>query len=435
MIMNPEMVALVGIAVLIFLIMIGVPVAFAFIIVGFFGIIYLESFSIALSTLRTIPYRWAVTYELAPVVLFILMAAFVSQGGIAKALYDSVNKWLGKIRGSLAMATVIACGAFATVSGSSVATAGAMGSISLPEMKKHKYDERLAAGSTAAGGTIGILIPPSVAFIIYGILVEESIGKLFIAGIIPGLMEILSYIIVIAVMVRIFPEWAPIGVSFSLKEKISSLAPIWPVLLLAIVVLGGIYGGIFTPTEAGGIGATVAFLILLVNKRMTRKVFATSFLEAGALTCAIFLIIIGAMVFNRFLALSGLTGIIAEIAAKVGSPYEFLFYMLIVYLILGCFMDPLAMIILTIPIVLPMLDVLDINLIWFGVIAVRMMEVGMITPPVGLNLFTIRAASPDVSSINIIKGAIPFLIMDLILISLLIIFPQISLYLPLGMKR
>ena len=434
LIMAPELVGVLGIVALIFLIALGVPVAFSFIIAAFFGIIYLESFWIALSTLRTIPYRWAVTYELAPVVLFILMAALVSQGGVAKILYEAANRWVGKIRGSLAMATVFACGAFATVSGSSVATAGAMGAIALPEMKKHHYDERLAAGSAAAGGTLGILIPPSVSFIIYGILVEQSIGKLFIAGILPGIMEIISYVVVIVIIVQLRPSWAPAGVSYTLKEKLSSLRPIWAVLVLAIVVLWGIYGGIFTPTEAGGIGATAAFFILVINKRMTRKVFLTALLEAGTLTCAIFLIIIGAMVFNRFLALSGLTDKIAEIARIFNSPIQFLVFMMVVYLILGCFMDPMAMIILTIPIVLPMLEELDINLIWFGVIAVRMMEVGMITPPVGLNLFTIRAVNPDVPSIKIIQGAIPFLIADLICIVLLIAVPQISLFLPEGMK-
>lgn len=432
--MSPELVGVLGIMALLVLILIGVPVAFSFIIVAFFGIIYLESFTIALSALRTIPYRWAVTYELAPVVLFILMAAFVSQGGAAKILYEAANKWLGKIRGSLAMATVVACGAFATVCGSSVATAGAMGSIALPEMKKHNYDEGLAAGCAAAGGTLGILIPPSISFIIYGILVEESIGKLFMAGILPGIMEIVSYIIVITIIVRLRPSWAPVGASYSFKEKISSLRPIWAVIVLAIVVLWGIYGGIFTPTEAGGIGATAAFIILLINRGMTRKIFFTSLLEAGTLTCAIFLIIIGAMIFNRFLALSGMTDRIADVAKLFTTPFQFLGFMVIVYLILGCIMDPMAMIILTIPIVLPMLKALDINLIWYGVLCVRMMEVGMITPPVGLNLFTIRAVNPDVPSIKIIKGAIPFLIADLICVTLLIIFPQISLFIPLRMK-
>ena len=433
--MTPEMVGVLGIILLVVLIAIGVPVAFAFMIIAFFGIVHMEGFSIAMSTLKTIPYRWAVTYELAPVVLFILMAALVSQGGVARILYDAVNKWMGKIRGSLAMATVIACGAFATVSGSSVATAGAMGSIALPEMKKYNYDERLAAGCAAAGGTIGILIPPSVSFIIYGILVEESVGKLFIAGILPGLMEIISYSLVIFIMVRLNPTWAPIGASYSLKEKFASLGPVWGVMLLSFVVLGGIYGGIFTPTEAGGIGATAGFFILIANKRMNRTVFFEALKEAGTLTCALFLIIIGAMVFNRFLALSGMTDIIAGVASSFGTAIHLLLFMLVIYFILGCFMDPMAMIILTIPIVLPMLEVLDINLIWFGVIAVRMMEVGMITPPVGLNLFAIRAVNPDVPSINIIKGAIPFLIADIICIALLILFPQISLYLPLGMNR
>lgn len=425
-----EFAGLLGVFVLIGVLAIGVPITFAFIIVGFFGIIYVDDFSGALSALMTIPYRWAITYELAPVVLFLLMASIVSRGGIAESLYEAVTKWLGQIRGSLAVATVLACGAFATVSGSSIATAGALGGIALPEMKKRNYNLRLGAGCAAAGGTLGILIPPSIPLIIYGILVEESIGRLFMAGVIPGIMEILFYSATIFILVRIHPEWAPVGPSYTLKEKFISLIPVWAVLVLAGVVIGGIYGGVFTPTEAGGIGASVAFFIILSKRAMTFKGFLASILEAGSLSASLFMIIIGAMIFNRFMVLSGLIDRVGEVAMLFQNPYSFLLFMAFVYLILGCFIEPLPMIILTIPIVLPMLEILNINLIWFAIIAVRMMEVGLITPPVGMNLFTISAVNPDIPSLEIIKGIVPFLIADFICILLLIFFPQLSLFLP-----
>lgn len=430
-----ELVGILGIGGLLALIIAGVPIAFSFIIVASAGLLYLESVGVVLSTFQTIPYRWAASYELSCIVLFILMATFASHSGLAEVLYDAANKWLGKIRGSLAMATVVACGAFATISGSSIATAGAMGKIVLPEMKKLKYDERLAAGCAAAGGTLGILIPPSISFVIYAVLVEASIGALFMAGIFPGLMEIISYMIVIALLLRIFPDWAPIGLSYSIKAKLSSLALVWPVALVAVVVLGGIYMGVFTPTEAGGIGVTATFLILLSTRRMSRKIFFGSLAEAGKLTCAIYLIIIGAMVFNRFLAIAGTMDLIGRQAELFATPITFLLFVMLVYFILGMFMDPMAMIILTIPIFLPIISKLGISFIWYGVICVRMMEVGMITPPVGLNLFTIHAVNPDVPSLQIIKGAIPFVIMDIICIALLIIFPQISLWLPSTMMK
>lgn len=428
--MSPEFIGILGILALVFLIILGVPIAFSFIIVAFSGIFYMESFGVALSTLKTIPYRWAVTYELAPVVLFITMATIISQGGVGEDLYEAVSKWLGKLRGSLAMATVVACGAFATVSGSSTATAGAMGKIALPEMKKHNYDMRLGAGSAAAGGTLGILIPPSITFIIYGILVEESIARLFIAGIFPGIMEVVSYIFAIIVMVSIFPTWAPLGGSFSFKDKLFALGPIWAVLVLAIIVVGGIYGGFFTPTEAGGIGATAAFLIMVIKRKMTKKLLVISLLEGATLACALFFIIIGAMVFNRFLALSGVIEVITAVAGIFSSPLKFLFFIMFVYFVLGIFMDGLAMLILTLPLILPILKIFDINLIWFGVLAVNSIEIGMITPPMGLNLFTIRAVNPDIPSKSIIVGTIPFLIADLICLVFLVLFPQISLFLP-----
>jgi len=430
-----ELVGILGIGGLLALIIAGVPIAFSFIIVASAGLLYLESVGVVLSTFQTIPYRWAASYELSCIVLFILMATFASHSGLAEVLYDAANKWLGKIRGSLAMATVVACGAFATISGSSIATAGAMGKIVLPEMKKLKYDERLAAGCAAAGGTLGILIPPSISFVIYAVLVEASIGALFMAGIFPGLMEIISYMLVIALLLRIFPGWAPIGLSCSIKAKLSSLALVWPVALVAVVVLGGIYMGVFTPTEAGGIGVTATFLILLSTRRMSRKIFFGSLAEAGKLTCAIYLIIIGAMVFNRFLAIAGTMDLIGRQAELFGTPITFLLFVMLVYFILGMFMDPMAMIILTIPIFLPIISKLGISFIWYGVICVRMMEVGMITPPVGLNLFTIHAVNPDVPSLQIIKGAIPFVIADIICIAILIVFPQISLWLPSTMMK
>jgi C4-dicarboxylate transporter DctM subunit len=426
-----ELIGLIGVFVLVLVLAIGVPIALSFIIVGFFGIIYVDDFSGALSAMMTIPYRWAVTYELAPVVLFLLMAAIVSRGGVAESLYEAVTKWLGRIRGSLAVATVLACGAFATVSGSSIATAGAMGGIALPEMKKRKYDMRMAAGAAAAGGTIGILIPPSIPLIVYGILVEESIGRLFIAGVIPGIMEIISYALTIFIIVRIRPQWAPIGPSYTFRAKMKSLLPVWAVLVLALVIIGGIYGGVFTPTEAGAIGASTAFLIVLLTRHtMTFKDFVTALLEAGSLSASLFMIIIGAMIFNRFMVLSGLIAKVGEVAAFFESPASFLLFMAGVYFILGCFIEPLPMIILTLPIVLPILEHLAINLIWFAIVAVRMMEVGLITPPVGMNLFTISAVNPDIRTIEIIKGVLPFLAADIVCILLLIFFPQLSLFLP-----
>jgi tripartite ATP-independent transporter DctM subunit len=358
------------------------------------------------------------------------MGAVVSNTGVSGELYSTAYKWIGHLRGGLAMSTVAACAGFSAICGSSMATAATMARVALPEMQKHHYDPKLATGVIAAGGTMGILIPPSMGFILYGIICEQSVGKLFMAGIIPGILMTIFYIALIYLMCRINPSLGPAGPSTGLREKIFSLKNTWAMLALFLIVMGGIYMGIFTPTEAGAIGAFGSIVISFVGRWLTWKNLSSSIIETAQTSAMIVFMIIGAFIFMRFLAISNLPFLMGEIVSGLAVPkYVILLAIVALYIILGCFLDIFAAIILTCPIIFPTILALEFDPIWFGVIMVRLMEVGLVTPPFGMNVF-VMASVTDIPVGTMFRGVLPFVVTDIVHIALLILVPAISLFLP-----
>jgi C4-dicarboxylate transporter DctM subunit len=429
--MTPMTVGFLGIGILFLFLFLGMPIGIAMGMVGFAGFAYLRGFDSALGVLTTVPYTTFASYSFSVVPLFILMGAFCFYAGLSKDLYYTVNRWLGHLRGGLAMATVGGCAGFAAVSGSSVATAATMGTVALPEMKRYGYDPALATGSVAAGGTIGILIPPSVGFIVYGIITEQSIGKLFLAGFIPGILEAVFYIVTISIICRINPRLGPPGPRSTWMERIGALKNTWIVLLLFSLVLGGLYFGVFTPTEAGGIGAFGAFIFALGRRKLGWQDFKGSLLETLRNTAMILIIVLGAMILGYFLAISRVTFVIADtIGGLELNRYIILISILVFLLFLGTVLDAPAMILLVTPIFYPIVTKLGFDPIWFGVIMIRMCEIALITPPVGLNVFVIKGVAKDVSMYTVFRGIIPFLIADICEVALLVAVPQLSLFLP-----
>ncbi len=421
----------IGIGVLILLLFSGIPIGVAMGATGLAGMFLVAGIKAGLGLIERIPYDTVANYTISVVPLFILMGSFCFYAGISQDLYRAVYKWIGHLRGGLAMATVGACAGFAAVSGSSLATAATMGTIALPEMRKYGYDDRLATGAVAAGGTMGILIPPSVILIIYGVITEQSIGKLFLAGFIPGLLEALFYMITIHLIVLWNPSIGPPGPKTSLYEKFTSFKDIWIVIALFLIVIGGIYFGVFSPTEAGGIGAFGAFLFALGRKKLNRTIFFESLIETGKTSAMIFIIIIGASLLGSFLAVTRVPYALADaVSALPVNRYIILILIIIVYIFLGMIMDSMAMVLLTVPIFFPVIKSLGFDPIWFGIIIVRVTEIGLITPPVGLNVFILKGIIPDVPISTIFKGIIPFFIADLCHIALLISVPELTLFLP-----
>jgi C4-dicarboxylate transporter DctM subunit len=433
--MTPLTIGYIGIVVLVILLFSGIHIGVVMGVIGFLGIACISGWDGGFAVLRTVPFTTFANYGMSVVPLFILMGVFCFYSGISKELYDCVHKWLGQLRGGLAMATVGACALFAAISGSSLATAATMGSVALPEMKRYRYDPALAAGSISAGGTMGILIPPSIPLVIYGILTSESIGKLLMAGIIPGILQAVFYIITIHILCLWRPSLGPPGPKSSLMEKVVSLKAIWAVVVLFTLVIGGIYFGFFSPTEAAGVGACGACIFALMRRRLSWRSFQESITSSIKTTAMIFVIFLGAMILGYFFAVTRLP---FEMASFIGglpvNRYAILILILIVYLFLGCIMDSLAMILLTVPIFYPLIKTLGFDPIWFGIIVVRAMEIGLITPPVGLNVFIIQGITKDVPMYTIFWGIVPFLIADFCHVTLLIVVPQIATFLPGLMK-
>lgn len=429
--MSTLVVGFLGIIALIAILLTGMPIGVAMGLVGVAGLWYLLGLDVGLSILMTAPYDSIAKYGFAVVPLFILMGSFCFRAGVSKNLYHAVNTWIGHFRGGLAMATVGACAGFAAVSGSSLATAATMGTVALPEMKKYKYDESLSTAAIGAGGTLGILIPPSVVLVIYGILTETSIAELFLAGIIPGLLEALFYIVTIMIICRINPKAGPAGPRSNFKAKVGSLKETWPIILLFTIVIGGIYSGIFSPSEAAGVGAFAALIISLLQKKMTRTGFVEALDDSMKATGMIFTIMIGAILLGYFMTTTRLPFDLAEIVSRWEVNRYIVFgAILLVHVILGCIMIPMAMVILTIPIVFPLITSLGFDPIWFGIITVRIFEIAQISPPVGMNLFIVKGVAPGISLSTIIRGIIPFLIADVLHLGLMIAFPEIALWLP-----
>ena len=429
--MSPLTIGLIGFIVLLLLLILRMPIAVAMGVLGVVGMGYVAGWDAGLNLLRTVPYAAVSNYGFSVVPLFILMGNFCFHAGVSRDLYYTVYKWFGQFRGGLAMATVGACAGFAAVSGSSLATAATMGTVALPEMKKYKYDPALATGAITAGGTLGILIPPSVVLVVYGILTEVSIGKLFLAGFIPGVLEAAFYIVTIYIICKRSPLLGPAGARTGLKEKVVALKDTWMILVLFLVVIGGIYMGVFSPTEAAGVGAFGALVLTLSRRRLSSQGFTSSLLETVKTTAMIFTILIGALLFGYFLAVTRIPFELASMASELAvNRYIILGAVVAVYIFLGCLMIPMAMIILTIPIVFPLIIALGFDPIWFGVITVRIFEIAQITPPVGMNVFIIKGVAKDIPMGTIYRGIVPFLVADICHLTLLVVFPQLALFLP-----
>jgi len=413
------------------LLILGMPVAFVLATVGLIGLSLGWGGSIAMNYLATTPYREAAHYTMATVPLFLLMGQFASQGGISRSLFETTYKWVGRLPGGLAMATILASAGFAAASGSSTAAAAAFSPIVLPEMKRYNYNVQLSMGAVAASGTFALMIPPSISFIVYGIITQTSIGKLFIAGIIPGIISAFVYIASIWIRVKINPSLAPLAPSpVSLREKFVSLKNIWTIATLILIVIGGLYGGVFTPTEAGAAGASGALIIVLLRYKMNWAQFQEAVLDSVKITAMIFMIIIGAFMFGYFLTLSKMPqNLIEWISGLNASRWTVLFIILFIYIIFGMFMDQMAIMVLTIPLVFPLITSLQFNPIWFGVVFIKTVEIGLITPPLGLNVYVIHGVTKQPME-EVFKGIFPFFICDVLTLLLLLAFPQIALFLP-----
>ncbi len=422
---------LVGVGLLIVLLFSSMPIGPVMAVIGLVGFSFLVNPNAAFAILGTTPYRTAASHALTTIPLFIFMGLLCFHADLSKDIYTTLRNWLGRLPGGLAMSTVGGCAGFAAVSGSSLATAVTMGTISLPEMRRYKYSDSLACGCVAAGGSIGILIPPSIAFIIYASLTEESIGKLFIAGVIPGLMEALFYIFTIYIICKFKPEMGPPGPSSTFREKIISLKDTWGIIVLFVLVIGGIYAGIFTPTEAAGIGAFGALILGIFKRKLDRQKVLNALADACKNTSMLLLMIIGADIFSYFLTMSQIPFMLSDfVVALPVSPGVTLWAVLCVYIILGCIMPIIPAIVLTIPIFLPVVTGLGYDPIWFGVIVVTMAEIGQITPPVGINVFALAGVAKEVPLGTIFKGILPFVAADIVRVILIFFIPGLALWLP-----
>jgi len=394
------------------------------------GFAYLGGINAALGIMATVPYTTIATYGVAVVPLFLLMGNVASNTGISGDLYKTGHTWMGHLPGGLAMGTIGACAGFAAICGSSIAAAATMSKVVLPEMEKYKYDPKLATGSVAAGGTLGILIPPSLGFIVYGLLTQESIGKLFMAGVFPGVLLVALFIIQIFLLSRRNPHLAPPGPKTTFVKKLASLRFTWAMLLLFILVMGGIYTGLFTPSEAGAIGAFGSIVITFISRKLNKRNLLAAILDTGQTTAMVFLLLVGAMIFMRFLSITKLPFTVADFVSQLAfPPYLLLALIVVIFIIIGMFMEILASMALTLPIIFPVILAVGFDPIWFGVIMVVVCEMGLITPPVGMNIFIIAGVS-NVPAGTIFRGAAPFVFTMLICVVILTIFPQIALYLP-----
>ncbi len=429
--MSPTTVGLVGIVLLLVLLFSRMPVGFVMALVGFLGFSYLVDFRAALSILGKDIFSTFASYSFTVIPLFILMGQIAFYSGISRRLYDTAYAFLGHLPGGLAIATVWACAGFAAICGSTNASAATMATVALPEMKRRGYDRRLATGVVAAGGSLGILIPPSVIFIVYGIATEQSIGKLFLAGILPGLVLSGMFCLTVYLWSIMRPEVAPRGVKVGWKERVRSLSGVVETLILFFLVMGGLFAGFFTPTEAGAVGAGGVIVLALIRRRLSWQGFVQGVMESTRIACMVLMIVAGATVFGHFLAI---TRIPYELASWVSElplpPWAIMALIILVYLIGGCFLDALALILLTIPIFYPIVTSLGFDPIWFGVIIVLVTQMGVITPPVGLNVYVVSGVAKDVPLEEIFKGALPFLISLVVLALLLIPFPKLALFLP-----
>jgi len=430
--------ALMGFAAVLILVLLRMPIAFAMGLVGMIGLMQETSYRGAISMVGRLIIDTTQNYGLSVVPLFILMGLFVNKGGLSRELYKASYSFLGHMRGGLAMATIVACAGFSAICGSSLATAATMSKVAMPQMRKFGYQDSLSTASIAAGGTLGILIPPSVILVIYGLLTETSIGKLFIAGILPGLLGILFYLGAVRYTVARNPAAGPAGERTSWVDRRKALFGVWAVLLLFFLVIGGLYGAFnfeplnltFSPTEAAGMGAMGAFLIALARGMKFSETLSV-LRETAFTTATLFTVLIGAWIFSNFVNLVGLPEALrALVTENAVSPAMVLALILVVYILLGCVFESLSMLLLTVPIFFPLVTSLGYDPVWFGIVVVVVTEISLITPPVGLNVFVLKGVIPDVSTGTIFRGVTPFWIADIFRLALLVAFPVITLYLP-----
>ncbi|WP_108659148.1 TRAP transporter large permease [Acuticoccus kandeliae] len=420
-----------GLVALVALILVGVPIAFAMGLVGSAGLILIMGPRGALSITGQTLFDTGLSYTLSVVPLFILMGNFVTRAGLSDKLYAACYAWLGARRGGLAMATAVACGGFSAVCGSSLATAATIGKVALPSMRRYGTADSLAAGVIAAGGTLGILIPPSVILILYGVTTSQNIGALFIAGIVPGLLGILLYMAAVRVTCLINPAAGPRGPETTMAEKLRATRGVGGVLALFLLVIGGIYAGIFTATEAAGIGAFGAFLIALFSGKLTLRTFGEVLAETATTTTMMFSILIGALIFANFVNVAGLPAAMTSFVEHLAwPPFAILLVILAIYLFLGMVLESLSMVLLTVPIFAPLVGNLGFDLVWFGILVVVMTEISLITPPVGLNVFVLKTVLPDVPLGTIFRGVAPFIAADVVRVALILLIPGLALWLP-----
>jgi tripartite ATP-independent transporter DctM subunit len=430
--------AIIGFVILLVLVFLRVPIAFAMGFVGFAGFGWLSGWQPSLAMVGTLVSDTALSYGLSVVPLFILMGNFVARAGLSGELYDASHAFLGHKRGGLSMATVVACGGFSAICGSSLATAATMSKVALPPMRQYGYADTLATASIAAGGTLGILIPPSVILVIYGLMTETSIRELFAAGFLPGLLGILLYMAAVRYVVWRDPDAGPAVPKRSWPERMQALKGVWGTLLLFAIVMGGIYGGAFTPTEAAGIGAGGAFLIALARRALTWRILYDVLADSARTTAVLFTVLIGALIFSNFVNRAGLPdGLLSLVTGHDLSPVMVIVIILAIYLVLGCVFESLSMLLLTIPIFFPVVKELGFAglggeeiLVWFGIIAVVVTEISLITPPVGLNVFVLSGVVKDVPTSTVFRGVTPFWCADIVRLALLVALPAVSLFLP-----
>lgn len=429
--MNPQLYGPIGFAAVLVLIALRVPIALAMAIVGVIGSIALGGWAQASYILSNLPYEAVSADGIVIVPLFIFMGVFAASSGLSGNLYNGVQALIGHRRGGIAMATVGASAAFGAICGSSLATAATIGRVAMPEMRARNYADSLSSASVAAGGTLGVLIPPSIILILYALMTENSIGALFSAALLPGLVATALYMSAISVQVLRRPDLAPAGRRMTTAERLGALARVWDAALLIVLVIGGIYGKVFSPTEAAAVGAGGALVISAARGKLSLKVLKEGIAETAGMSGMIFLILIGASIFNYFIELSGLTSMLTGAITSAGlPPLGVLLLVVVFYLILGCFMDSLSMVLLTVVPMYQLITGVGYDPIWFGILLVCVAEIGLITPPIGMNLFVIQGVTPNLQLGTIVRGILPFIAADVVRILILIAFPGLTLFLP-----
>ena len=424
-------IALIGFAAVLLLAFLRMPLGIALGLVGVVGFGTLSGFPAAIANASRLVIDAGQSYSLSVLPMFILMGLLVEKGGMAKELYRAAFVFLGHRKGGLSMSTIVSCGMFSAICGSSLATAATMAKVSMPEMRRYKYHDSLATASIAAGGTLGILIPPSVVLVIYGLMTETSVGKLFIAGVLPGLTGIIFYLLAVKATVTRTPEAGPAGERSNWAERLVALRDVWTTLALFFFVIGGIYVGLFTPTEAAGMGAAGAMLIAWQRGTLTIASLMDVLRDTAATSAKLFIVLFGALIFSNFVNRAGLPDALIKIVESFdASPMGVIFIILLIYLLLGCVFESLSMILLTVPIFAPVVEGLGFDLIWFGILVVVVTEISLITPPIGLNVFVLKGVLKDVAIKTIFKGVTPFWIADIFRLTLLALVPAISLFLP-----